>query len=246
MFKPVSYSQGSKGRMLMAYGPPGTGKSTFAARLCKEVEKNGSRAVYIDFELGVHDALQRTKCEKVELYDLSDPEAKTGIELPNFLRSLRQRKEVKLVVLDTLSEMAWSLLRGICGTKSPSIQMYGERKRQLKEILLELRNLTKTGKHVLVLTHQAIGEVEGLPGYYAPECPKRDRPDIVGQFDLVGRLMVANKPAAQALKCEVGTRYMDLTPDPQFVSKVRFFPEGAASRINLNNLHDVQEFIKLL
>lgn len=247
MFKPVSYAEGSKGRMLMVYGPPGAGKSTLAANLCKvmEVSKKG-KAVVIDYELGIHDALRQAECKHVELYDLSDPVQNMGIELSTFLRGLRQRDDVNLVVLDTLGEMCWSLLRGICGLKPATLAMYGERKRQLKEVLVELRNLTKTGKHVLVLSHQAIGEVEGLPGYYAPECPKRDRPDIVGQFDFVGRIIPASKSAAQSLECKPGERFIDLTPDPQHVTKVRFFGETEPSRIFVRSLADVQALFKLL
>ena len=223
MFKPVNFTSSPKGRMMMVYGPPGAGKSTFAATLAKCCEGSGDgAAVIIDYELGISDALRLSDAKKTELYDLSDPSRETGSQLPGFLKSLRTRKEVKLVILDTLSEMSWSLLRGICGTKAATLQMYGERKRQLKEILLELRNLTKTGKHVLVLSHQTVGEVEGLPGYYAPECPKRDRPDIVGQFDYVARLQVATKNTASNANLQVGDHYLDISKDPQHVTKCRF------------------------
>lgn len=253
-FKPVDFNQNHKGKMLMAYGPPGSGKSTLAAALARSVEDtNNSHAVVIDFEIGIRDALRFSGCKKAELYDLSDPNAELGRNLPRFLRSLRDRPDVKLVVLDTLSEMCWSLLRGICGTKQATLQMYGERKRQLKEILLELRNLTKTGKHVLVLTHQTVGEVEGLPGYYAPECPKNDRADVVGQFDFVGRVLTATKGNADQLKLEPGQRYLDYRQDPQQVSKCRFCHtigspnKGAAHPyILIRDLVDVRKFYSLL
>ncbi len=253
MFKPVNFNEGTKGKMMMVYGPPGIGKSTLAAHLssvCAESDKK--KTVVIDFEVGIRDALRDYGAKNTELYDLSDPVNGMGVQLAQFLKGLRQRKDVGLVVIDTLSEMCWSLLRGICGLKQPTIQMYGERKRQLKEILLELRNLTKTGTHVLVLTHQTVGEVEGLPGYYAPECPKNDRADVVGQFDFVGRMQVMTKSNAGSLA--PGDHYMDYTKDPQQVTKCRFnlsnggAASGQAGRkiVPVRSRKDVQEFYKVL
>ena len=245
MFEPVDFRAKKKGKMLMVYGPPGSGKSTFAAMLAAETEAKQASSVVIDFEIGMRDALISQDCKRTELYDLSDPVAGMGLDLARFLRGLREREEVKLVVLDTLSEMCWSLLRGICGTKPATLPMYGERKRQLKEVLVELRNLTKSGKHVLVLTHQTVGEVEGLPGYYAPEAPKNDRADVVGQFDFVGRMQVATKSAAEYLHIEEGDRYIDYRQDPQQVAKSRFTLSDNPY-IPLRTSDDAREFINAL
>ena len=253
MFKPVNFNEGTKGKMMMVYGPPGIGKSTLAShmtKVCAELDKK--KSIVIDFEVGIRDALRYHGAKNTELYDLSDPVNGMGTQLAAFLKSVRGRKDVGLVVIDTLSEMCWSLLRGICGLKQPTIQMYGERKRQLKEVLLELRNLTKAGIHVLVLTHQTVGEVEGLPGYYAPECPKNDRADVVGQFDFVGRMQVVTK--ANTGELSPGHHYIDLTKDPQQVTKCRFVlsdgptASGQANRkiVPVRSSQDVREFYKVL
>lgn len=257
MFKPVQFRDNLKGKMIMAYGPPGTGKSTLAARLAKSVEAKGQQTCIFDFEVGIRDALNQEDCKETHLFDLSDPINGMGNQLASFLKQVREKENVGLVVIDTLGEMCWSLLRGICGTKQPSLPMYGERKRQLKEILLELRNLTKMGKHVLVLTHQVVGEVEGLPGYYAPDCPKNDRAGIVGQFDFVGRVRVANKQLAGLEGMEPGDHFLDFTKDPQQVSKCRFtkkitdsydhLSEKSPSHfISIATLDDVQSFLNVL
>tara|TARA_R110000824_G_scaffold36852_1_gene113972 strand:- start:14376 stop:15146 length:771 start_codon:yes stop_codon:yes gene_type:complete len=255
MFKPVDLTKENKSKMLMVYGPPGSGKSTLAARLAKAHEKSKKKSVIIDFEIGIRDALRLSDCKGTELYDLSDPANGMGHQLAKFIKDLRGRDEVGLVVIDTLSEMCWSLLRGICGLKQATLPMYGERKRQLKEVLLELRNLTKTNKTVLVLTHQTIGEVEGLPGYYAPECPKNDRADIVGQFDLVARLQVATKSNAIGI-LEPGDHFMDLSKDPQQVTKCRFMDtltaavqqvgQPGVNVVPVRTMSDVQEFYQVL
>jgi adenosyl cobinamide kinase/adenosyl cobinamide phosphate guanylyltransferase len=246
LFEKVDFHKKKKGKMLMVYGPPGSGKSTFASLLAAEMGIKQVNTVVIDFEVGMRDALVRADCQRTELYDLSDPTPGMGLEIAKFLRSLRDRDEVKLVILDTLSEMCWSLLRGICGTKQATLPMYGERKRQLKEILVELRNLTKTGKHVLVLTHQTVGEVEGLPGYYAPEAPKNDRADVVGQFDFVGRMQVATKAAAEYLDLKEGDRFIDYRQDPQQVSKCRFDMDPENPYVFIRNADDARIFINAL
>jgi adenosyl cobinamide kinase/adenosyl cobinamide phosphate guanylyltransferase len=246
LFEKVDFRNTKKGKMLMVYGPPGSGKSTFASMLAAEIGVKQAHTVVIDFEIGMRDALVKAECDKTELYDLSDPTSGMGLEIAKFLRNLRDREEVKLVVLDTLSEMCWSLLRGICGTKQATLPMYGERKRQLKEILVELRNLTKSGKHVLVLTHQTVGEVEGLPGYYAPEAPKNDRADVVGQFDFVGRMQVATKAAAEYLGLNEGERFIDYRQDPQQVSKCRFDMDPEKPYVFARNEDDARTFINAL
>jgi|TARA_R110002020_G_scaffold45085_1_gene129253 hypothetical protein len=247
LFEKVDFHKKKKGKMLMVYGPPGSGKSTLAALMASEMGIKQVNTVVIDFEVGMRDALVKADCQRTELYDLSDPTAGMGNEIAKFLRSLRDRDEVKLVVLDTLSEMCWSLLRGICGTKQATLPMYGERKRQLKEILVELRNLTKSGKHVLVLTHQTVGEVEGLPGYYAPEAPKNDRADVVGQFDFVGRMQVATKAAAEYLDLREGDRFIDYRQDPQQVSKCRFdMGEPEKPYVFIRNAEDARLFVNAL
>ncbi|QDP51219.1 MAG: hypothetical protein Unbinned1068contig1001_13 [Prokaryotic dsDNA virus sp.] len=254
MLKPVDWKNSKKGNMLLVYGPPGAGKSTFAARMAKVAETvDKKKTVIFDFEVGIRNALSQSKCNTVDLYDLSDPVTGMGQSLAKAIREIRDDKDVALVVVDTLSEMCWSFLRSICGLKQATLPMYGERKRQLKEVLLELRNLTKTGKHVLVLTHETIGEVEGLPGYYAPECPKNDRADIVGQFDFVGRMKVATKEAGPIDK---GDHLMDLTKDPQQVTKCRFMEDLAAGEalyelpganfLPVRNMKDVQDFYNVL
>ena len=247
LFKKVDFHKKKKGKMLMVYGPPGSGKSTFASLLAAEMGIKQVHTVVIDFEVGMRDALVKSDCQRTELYDLSDPTPGMGNEIAKFLRSLRDRDEVKLVVLDTLSEMCWSLLRGICGTKQATLPMYGERKRQLKEILVELRNLTKSGKHVLVLTHQTVGEVEGLPGYYAPEAPKNDRADVVGQFDFVGRMQVATKAAAEYLDLKEGDRFIDYRQDPQQVSKCRFdMGDPEKPYVFIRDAEDARSFVNAL
>ena len=256
MLKPVDWKNSKKGNMLLVYGPPGAGKSTLASRMAKAMEGAKKKTVIFDFEIGIRSALEQADCKGVELYDLSDPVTGMGGEVAKAIRDVRSRNDVGLVIIDTLSEMCWSFLRSICGLKQASLPMYGERKRQLKEVLLELRNLTKTGKHVLVLSHETIGEVEGLPGYYAPECPKNDRADIVGQFDFVGRMKVVTKSVNSGDDLKPGDHLVDLTKDPQQVTKCRFLDTLAAGGplcelpgakvLPVRNQDDVQAFVNVL
>ena len=242
--KMIDYTNDQRGMMTMVYGPPGVGKSTLAARIA------GLRVgvgVALDFEVGMQEALREVG-KDTKLFDLSEPSSTMGGDVVEFLKQLRNKKEVKWVVIDTLSEMAWSLLQGISGSNQTTLKMYGDRKKQLKMIMHELKNLSKLGKNILMLSHEAVGEVEGLPGYYAPECPKNDRVDIVGTFDLVGRLQVLSKTQAAALNLKPGAQVLNLTRDPQFVSKCRYriFKDGETQVVPVVSEDDVLAFINKL
>jgi hypothetical protein len=242
--KMIDYEKDQRGMMVMAYGPPGVGKSTLAARIAG---LSGGTGVVLDFEVGMQEALREVG-KDTKLFDLSEPNPNMGSDVLEFLRKLRNKDEVSWVVIDTLSELAWSLLQGISGASQSTLKMYGERKKLLKMIMHELKNLTKTGKNVLVLSHEAVGEVEGLPGYYAPECPKNDRVDIVGTFDVVGRMQVLSKTQAAALDLDAGTQALNLTRDSQFVSKCRYriFEPGEIQVVSVASEDDVLAFIKKL
>jgi hypothetical protein len=242
--KMIDYKESRKGMMVMVYGPPGVGKSTLAARIAGLSE---GTSVVMDFEVGMQEAL-REAGKDTKLFDLSEPNGNMASDILDFIRGLRNRDDIGWLVLDTLSEMAWSLLQGISGTKQVTLQMYGERKKQLKMIMHELKNLAKSGTNVLMLSHEAIGEVEGLPGYYAPECPKNDRIDIVGAFDVVGRLQVLNKTQAAAISQPAGAQVINLTRDSQFVSKCRYriFDEGQVQVVPILSEDDVSSFLNKL
>lgn len=233
----------------MVYGPPGVGKSTLGARIAGFDKGTG---VVLDFEVGMQEALRETGIkhpgDKTKLFDMSEPNPNMASDLLEFLKKMREKKEVKWIVLDTLSEMAWSLLQGISGSSQTTLKMYGDRKKQLKMIMHELKNLSKLGKNILVLSHEAVGEVEGLPGYYAPECPKNDRVDIVGTFDVVGRLQVLSKTQAAALSLDPGSQALNLSRDSQFVSKCRYriFNPGESQVVSVASEKDVLAFIKKL
>lgn len=222
--KPVSIDEMRRGKLMLVYGAPGTGKSTFATRFAASRTKK--RTVILDMEIGIREAVVQTRSDvqgfEPVLFDLSNPTPTMTADIVQLLRQVQNMDDVGLVVLDTLSELTWSLLQGLCGMKDPTLKIYGERKKNLRLILMELRNLTKSGKDVVVLTHETVGEVEGLPGYYAPACPDRDRADIVGIFDIVGRLQVASKANAAALKLSPGERFINLIQDAQYVSKCRY------------------------
>lgn len=241
--KPVSLEEMQRGKLMLVYGAPGTGKSTFAARFAS-ARSVKERAVILDMEVGIREAIMQVtvsaKGFKPVLFDLSNPTPTMTADLVQLLRQVQTMDDVTLVVLDTLSELTWSLLQGLCGMKDPTLKIYGERKKNLRLILMELRNLTKTGKDVLVLTHETVGEVEGLPGYYAPACPDRDRADIVGIFDLVGRLQVATKANAAALQLNPGERFINLIQDPQYVSKCRY-PLFAGGQPHVLNIHSLEQ-----
>ena len=242
--KMIDYANDQRGMMTMVYGSPGVGKSTLAARIAGLDDGTG---VVLDFEVGMQEAL-REMGKDTKLFDLSEPSSTMGGDVVGFLKQLRNKKEVKWVVIDTLSEMAWSLLQGISGSNQTTLKMYGDRKKQLKMIMHELKNLSKLGKNILMLSHEAVGEVEGLPGYYAPECPKNDRVDIVGTFDLVGRLQVLSKTQAAALNLKPGAQVLNLTRDPQFVSKCRYriFKDGETQVVPVVSEDDVLAFINKL
>tara|TARA_R110002020_G_scaffold16134_7_gene57135 strand:+ start:791 stop:1543 length:753 start_codon:yes stop_codon:yes gene_type:complete len=246
-FKPVDYHNTKRGKLLLIYGPPGAGKSTFAARMAAAKEEGDAFAVVLDLEIGITEALKEAKGNS-KLFDLSDPSPTMANDMTSFLRSIRNRDDVNMVVLDTLSELSWSILQGLCGMKDPTLKIYGDRKKQLRVILMELRNLAKVGKDIIVLTHETIGEVEGLPGHYAPACPNRDRADIVGIFDLVGRLCVATKSVAASTELSPGEHYINLIKDPQHVSKCRYriFNDDELAVVSVETTEDVANFIKKL
>ena len=108
--------------------------------------------------------------------------------------------------------------------------------------------LAKMGDTMLVLGHEAVGEVVGLPGYSGPECAKNDRVDIVGTFDLVGRLQVLSKTQAAAMNLKPGSQVLNLNRDPQFVSKCRYriFKDGESQVVPVVSEDDVLAFINKL
>tara|TARA_R100000808_G_scaffold156_1_gene1106 strand:- start:442 stop:672 length:231 start_codon:yes stop_codon:yes gene_type:complete len=72
--------------------------------------------------------------------------------------------------------------------------------------------------------------------------------DIVGTFDLVGRLQVLSKTQAAALNLKPGSQVLNLTRDPQFVSKCRYriFKDGETQVVPVVSEDDVLAFINKL
>ena len=91
--KMIDYANDQRGMMTMVYGPPGVGKSTLAARIAGLSDGVG---VALDFEVGMQEALREVG-KDTKLFDLSEPSGTMGGDVVEFLKQLRNKKEVKRV-----------------------------------------------------------------------------------------------------------------------------------------------------
>lgn len=177
LFKKPSELTAKAGIVAMVYGSPGSGKSTIAC--------SAPNAVMIDTDGGV---MRINGAHQVPTLQVTKWE-----EIVDAMKEVRESKEVKSVIIDTvgkmLNYMEEYIKRTASGKKSEinkdgtlSLKGYGVRKNMFIDFI---KGITTLGKNVIFVGHDK-EETRGDQTVVRPEVGGSSTNDLMKELDLVG------------------------------------------------------------